>query len=58
MKMRVKVWDDVVEIDVDQKSKTVWIAAGKYHGQYHMVTRSSPSAAADAWAAAAKYHSN
>jgi hypothetical protein len=55
---RVTVWGDKVEIDVDRKSKTVWVARGSYKGQYHEVKRSTPGAAAKAWAAAAKFHSN
>ena len=58
MKQRVTVWGDRVEIDVYQKSKTVWIARGSYKGRYHEVKRSTPGAAAKAWAAAAKFHSN
>ncbi|MDO9412653.1 MAG: hypothetical protein Q7T81_08790 [Pseudolabrys sp.] len=58
MKMRVTVWSDTVEIDVHQKSKTVWIASGEYNGKSHEVKRSTPGAAAKGWADAAKYHSN
>jgi hypothetical protein len=58
MKQRVYVWDEPVEIDVYQKSKTVWIAVGEYIGKHHEVKRSTPGAAAKGWADAAKYHSN
>jgi hypothetical protein len=58
MKRQVKVWNDTVEIDVHQSSKTVWIATGEYHGKPHEAKRSSASAAAKAWADAATYHSN
>ena len=58
MKMQVVVWNDKVEIDVDQKSKTVWIASGEYSGKHHEVKRSTPGAAAKGWADAARYHSN
>jgi hypothetical protein len=58
MKQIVQVWNDRVEIDVHQRSKTVWIASGEYHGKYHEVKRPTPGAAAKGWADAAKYHSN
>jgi hypothetical protein len=60
MKQLVYVWegDEPVEIDVYQKSKTVWIAVGKYVGKHHEVKRSSRMAAVKAWADAAEYHSN
>jgi hypothetical protein len=58
MKQRVYVWDEPVEIDVYQKSKTVWIAVGEYKGKHHEVKRSTRGAAAKGWADAAKYHSN
>jgi len=54
----VIVWGDRVEIDVHQKSKTVWIARGSYKGRYHEVKRATPGAAAKGWADAAKFHSN
>jgi hypothetical protein len=38
--------------------RTSWIARGSYKGRYHEVKRSTPGAAAKAWAAAAKFHSN
>jgi hypothetical protein len=58
MKQSVIVWGERVEIDVHQKSKTVWIATGEYKGKYHEGKGSSPAAAARWWADAAKYHSN
>ena len=58
MKQQVYVQDELVEIDVYQRSKTVWIAFGEYRGKKHEVTRSSPATAARAWANAAKYHSD
>ncbi len=58
MKQLVYVWNEPIEIDVYQKSKTVWIAVGEYRGQYYEVKRSTPGAAAKAWAEAARYHSN
>lgn len=58
MKQRDYVWDKPVEIDVYQKSKTVWIAVGEHMAKHHEVKRSSRTAAAKAWAEAARYHSN
>lgn len=58
MKRIVTVWSDRVEIDVDQKSKSVWIASGEYNGKYYEVKRQTPGAAASGWADAAKYGSN
>jgi hypothetical protein len=58
MKMIVTVWDDRVEIDVHQRSKTVWIARAEYNGKYHETKGSSAASAVKWWADAAKYHSN
>ena len=58
MKMVVSVRDDRVEIGVDQRSKAVWTASGKYNGKYHEAKGSSAASAAKWWADAAKYHSN
>jgi hypothetical protein len=58
MKEQVIVWSEKVEIDVHQKSKTVWIASGKYKGQYHEVKGSTPGAAVKGWREAARYSSN
>jgi hypothetical protein len=58
MKERVYVRDEPVDIDVYQKSKTVWIAVGEYRGKRVEVKRSTRMAVARAWASAAAYHSN
>ncbi|NOJ48430.1 hypothetical protein [Bradyrhizobium archetypum] len=58
MKAVVKVWDDMVEINVNQRSTSVWIATGEYKGKYHEVKRQTRGAAVKGWADAAKYHSN
>ena len=58
MKQRVYVWNEPVEIEVYQKSKTVWIAVGDYLGKRHEVKDRTPIAAANLWAETAKYHSN
>jgi hypothetical protein len=58
MKKRVLVWGEQVEVDVHQRSKTVWIARGEYKGKHYECKASTPGAAAKAWADAARYHSN
>ena len=58
MKQRVVVWGELVEVEVQQSSKTVWVARGEYKGKHHEATGSSARAAAKWWAFAAKYHSN
>jgi hypothetical protein len=58
MKKRVVVWSDEVEIDVVQKSKTVWRASGQYKGRHFESKAQTPGAAAKAWADAARYHNN
>jgi hypothetical protein len=58
MKKRAVVWGEQVEIDVVQKSKTVWIASGHYKGRHFEWKAQTPGAAAKGWADAAKYHSN
>jgi hypothetical protein len=57
-KQTVRVWDKPHEIDVYQKSKSVWIAVGDYMGQRVEIKDRSLSSAAKAWAAAARYRGN
>ena len=42
LKRRVMLWGEHVEIHVDQKSKTVWIAAGVYKGKRNEFKRPLP----------------
>jgi len=56
VKVIVKVWDDIVEIDVDQRSKAVCVATGIYNGKRHQVKRTTATAAAAAWVNAAKVY--
>jgi hypothetical protein len=58
MKMQVKVWSDLVEIDVEQHSKSVWVASGDYLGKSYQTKDRTASTAAKRWAEAARYHSN
>ena len=55
---KVNVWGKPYVISVYQKSKTVWIARGDYHGEPIEVKDRSLSAAAKAWAEKARYKSN
>jgi hypothetical protein len=54
----VRVWDELQEIAVYQKSKTVWVAVGEYMGGRIETKASSASAAAKHWQEAARYKGN
>jgi hypothetical protein len=54
----VSVYGQSYVIDLYHRSKTVLVAVGEYMGKRIEVKRSSPSAAAKAWVAAARYHGN
>ena len=58
MKQTVRVWDELQEITVYQKSKSVWVAAGEYMGERIETKASSASAAAKHWQDAARYKGN
>jgi hypothetical protein len=58
MKQTVRVWDELQEITVYQKSKTVWVAVGEYKGERIETKASSESAAAKHWEGAARYRGN
>lgn len=51
----VRVWNDEVEVTIDQKSKTVWSASGTYLGHHITVTGRTPSSALGLWRDAARY---
>jgi hypothetical protein len=53
-KREVKVWGTTQEIDVYQKSKTVWIAAGEYMGQRIEAKGRTESRALTSWQEAAR----
>jgi hypothetical protein len=55
---KVKVWGKTYVISVYQKSKTVWIARGAYHGESIEAQGRSLSSAAKAWAEKARYKGN
>jgi hypothetical protein len=58
MKLTVNVWDKQQEIDVYQKSKSVWIAVGEYMGERLDVKGTTESQAANNWREAARYKGN
>ncbi len=58
MKMRVRVGDDIVEVDVDQLKDNIWIASGDYAGRTYKTKGSSPSSAAKLWSEAARHRGN
>ncbi len=60
MKESVTVWegDALVEIDLIQRSETVWVASGKYLGNFHEVEGKTKGQAKRKWIDAAHYHSN
>jgi hypothetical protein len=58
MKQTVRVWDELQEITVYQKSKSVWVAVGEYMGDRIETKASSASAAARHWQDAARYRGN
>lgn len=58
MQQRVKVWGDTVIIEVEQRSKSVWIAYGEYLGHRFETKDRSAGSAAKRWAEAAKYRTN
>jgi len=58
MKLIVNVWNKPHEIDVYQKSKSVWIAVGEYMGERLEVKGRTESQAANNWREAARYKGN
>jgi len=58
MKLKVNVWDKPHEIDVYQKSKSVWIAVGDYMGESIEVKGRTESQAVNNWRRAARYKGN
>jgi hypothetical protein len=57
-KIRVFVWGQQVDVDVEKRSATVWIARGEYNGKYYECKGRSAKTAAGAWKEAARYHNN
>jgi hypothetical protein len=58
MKHSVTVWNKTHEIEVYQKSKSVWIAVGEYMGERLETKGRTQSQAAGAWREAARYKGN
>lgn len=58
MKQSITVWDELVVIDIYRRSKTVWVATGKYMGEHFNAAASTASAAADRWQEAARIRGN
>lgn len=57
-KHTVDVWGKPYNIEIRQKSKTVWVAVGTFMGEPIEVKRSSARAAAKAWREAARFRGN
>ncbi len=45
----VTVWGQRLEISVEQRSSSVWVASGEYMGEYKQTTGRSPGTAAGQW---------
>jgi hypothetical protein len=58
MLQRVIVWGEPFDIEVHQKSKSVWVASGKYMDEYHSCQDRSPTTAAARWREWAQYKGN
>jgi len=56
--IRVYVLDKAHDINVHQRSKSVWIACGEHLGERIEVKGRTAAAAAKLWADAARYRSN
>lgn len=54
-KHKVAVWSRTYEVEVDQRSKTVFIASGDYEGKFIQTKDQSPGAALKRWREAATY---
>ena len=56
--LKVEVWDNQVEITVQQTSKREWVAAGDYMDKHIKTKGGSWSSAVAAWRTAARYLGN
>lgn len=54
----VKVWNKECTVTAQQRSKTVWVALGEYHGERFEVTGRSEATAVAKWRETAKYKGN
>ena len=55
---KVTVWGQPLEVELYQKSKSVWIASGTYMGESLEVKRPTKGAALKGWKDAATYRGN
>lgn len=58
MKQSIAVWDELVVIDIYRRSKTVWVATGRYMDKHLNAAASTASAAAKRWQDAATKRGN
>ncbi len=58
MKHRVIVWGHPHEVETYQKSRSVWVAAGTYHGEMISTQDRSEGSALKRWREAATYRGN
>jgi hypothetical protein len=49
MKLDVVVWGQEIELSLNQRSPSVWVASGSYMGETHQTTGQSPGSAAARW---------
>jgi hypothetical protein len=54
----VEVWGTKYEVDVHQKSKTVWVAVAEFMGEYLQVQGRTQTQAVSSWREAARYKGN
>lgn len=57
MQAQVNVWGNDIVINVEQHSKTVWVASGVCNDQIVTVKRQTKGAAISGWVDAARYKS-
>ena len=58
MTIIVEVWGTKIELTVQQRSKSVWIASGAYNGKSFQGQGRSANTAAASWREQARYSSN
>ena len=58
MEHSVMVWGKPLLVSVYQKSKSVWVATGEYHGERLSTQDRSQSTALTRWREAAQYKGN
>ena len=58
MKLRTSIWGKIYEVDVEQRSTSVFVAHVEYLGKSYSAQARSPSAAAKAVGEKARYATN